>query len=488
MQFKPWLLQLESLLHEDFKTQREKFIQQGYDANIVDIYLADFKNIKDKKYKQINDPIHGLEYIKDRTNVDQYKEFQHLEALVDYIKGQVDVSGKTNYKNIKIDAKPVYEDDNIIVYYADSPQACVTYKGSVPYSWCIAKSGVSNMFYHYRIKEHEPAFYFIKNKEKTNKEFSRPNKINPPNFIDKYHFFVIQVLKNANLEDTNRKQYIVTSAANDGDTLASWNDLIKIEPLLIGKQDKLKHIGLNNKELYEIYKKGISDKEFAKLTYDQKDFYLNVYVREDIIGQRRISDDQFKNLPFDLKNKYIGFATGLTDNQFNLIVNDDKLVKRYEDVTLKKLEEIYDENRRDFKLFPSEIEIFKKNIDKFDLKKDTHLVRKLIVHVIKNNNLKMLEDLVKNGAKISNDYVKIAIKNNSLKMVKYLVKNGAIINDIEDEKKGENIIIAAQNKSLEMVKYLVEKGAKIWNYAITNAKTPEIENYLIQKQKEQQSK
>ena len=107
MNFKDWLLNEEQLFNEDFKTQREKFIQQGIEPNIVDSYLTNFRTIKDKKYKQINDPIHGLENIKDRTNIDNYKTFHELEILVDYVKGQVDVVGKTNYKNIKIDAKPI---------------------------------------------------------------------------------------------------------------------------------------------------------------------------------------------------------------------------------------------------------------------------------------------------------------------------------------------------------------------------------------------
>ena len=408
MNFKLWLLSEEQIFNEDFKSQREKFIQQGYDANIVDRYITDFKTIKDKKYKQINDPIHGLEYIKNRIDIDQYKDFQHLEALVDYVKGQVDVSGKTSYKNIKVDAKPVYEDNNIIVYYADSPQACITYKGSVPYSWCVARSDSSNMYYTYRMKDYEPAFYFVKNKEKTNKEFSAWNTLKlgakavtsgALNFIDKYHFFVIQVVKNANPKDTNRQQYIVTSASNDGDKQMSWNDILKIEPFLAGKETifESKPLQPNERELFNKYSHGLSDEEFAKLPYDQKDMYLNVFVRLD----QRISDDQFKNLPFDLKNKYIGYAVGLTDEQFNLIVNDSKLAKRYEDVTLTKLQKMFDENL-DIELLPSEIEILTKNISKFDLNKLSGYNVRYLLHYATNkeemaktlgsNNINKLSD------------------------------------------------------------------------------------------------
>ena len=89
MNFKEWLLSEERILNEDFKTQREKFIQQGIEPEKVDYYLDKFEIIKDKKYKQINDPIKGLEHIKDRTNIDAYKTFQELKILVDYVKARL---------------------------------------------------------------------------------------------------------------------------------------------------------------------------------------------------------------------------------------------------------------------------------------------------------------------------------------------------------------------------------------------------------------
>ena len=93
--FKSWFLT------EDFNTQKVKYIAQGHSSAIVDKYLADFRIIKDKKYKQINDPIHGLENIKNRIEIDAYSDFRQLEILVDYVKGQTDVAGKLNYKNLK---------------------------------------------------------------------------------------------------------------------------------------------------------------------------------------------------------------------------------------------------------------------------------------------------------------------------------------------------------------------------------------------------
>jgi hypothetical protein len=401
MNFKEWLLSEEQIFNEDFKTQREKFIQQGIEPNIVDAYLNNFRTIKDKNYKQINDPIHGLENVKDRTNVDAYKTFHELEILVDYVKGQVDVSGQTSYKNIKVDAKPIYDDNNITIYYADSPQACITYKGNVPYSWCIARSDASNMFYTYRFKENRPAFYFVKNKERTNDEFKFLNilrNVATLTFKDKYHFFVIQVVKNANPQNKDQKQYIVTSASNDGDKQMSWNEILKIEPLLANLEDKFVSNPLSEKEekLYQRFIKGILDKEFENLPYDEKDMYLNIYVRMD----KTLTDNQFKSLPLDLKNKYIGYGVGLSEEQVKMI--DSKLYKRYEEVTKTKIEKTIGTNNFIFK--PSEVNIFIKNINEFDCNKlSDENVRKLLQ--LATDKDKIAESIINNKPELSDDNV-----------------------------------------------------------------------------------
>jgi len=401
MNFKNWLLlSEEQILNEDFKTQREKFIQQGIEPDAVDYYLNTFKTIKDKKYKQINDPIPNLEHIKDRTNIDAFKIWKELEDFVDYVKSQADVSGKTSYKNIKVDAKPIYEDNDLIIYYADTPQACVTYKGNVPYSWCIARTDASNMFYHYRFGTHRPSFYFVKNKERTNKELET---FKGGTFTDKYHFFVIQVIKYAKPENKDDQQYIVTSAQNIGDQQMSWNDILKLEPKLTNKENIFmsKPLGIKEEELYKKFKNGISDKEFENLPFDEKDMYLNIYVRQN----RPLTDNQFKFLPPDLKNKYIGFGVGLSDEQVEMI--DSKLYKRYEDVTKTKIEKSIGTD--EFKFTLSEFNILLKYINEFDFNKlsDRNVANLLQSATDKNN---MADLIIQKKQELTHDNVSILLK------------------------------------------------------------------------------
>jgi hypothetical protein len=123
-----------------------------------------FRKIRDNNYKQINseDLNNVLKNVIDRKNIDSYNTFKELETFVDYINGQVDLEGVSLGKDIEIDAKPLYEDNVFEIYYADSARACIKYKGSIPYGWCVSRNDSSNMFYAYRYRENEPTFYFIK--------------------------------------------------------------------------------------------------------------------------------------------------------------------------------------------------------------------------------------------------------------------------------------------------------------------------------------
>lgn len=484
MNFKQWLLSEEQLFNEDFKTQREKFIQQGIEPDAVDYYLNTFKTIKDKKYKQINDPIPNLEHIKDRTNIDAFKIWKELEDFVDYVKSQADVSGKTSYKNIKVDAKPIHEDNDLIIYYADTPQACVTYKGNVPYSWCVARTDASNMFYHYRFGTHRPSFYFVKNKERTNTELET---FKGGTFTDKYHFFVIQVIKYAKPENKDDKQYIVTSAQNIGDEQMSWNDILKLEPKLTNKENIFisKPLGIKEEELYKKFKNGISDKEFENLPFDEKDMYLNIYVRQD----RPLTNNQFKFLPPDLKNKYIGFGVGLSDEQVEMI--DSKLYKRYEDVTKTKIEKTIGTD--EFKLTPSEVNILLKYINEFDFNKLSYKnVEYLLQYSTDTDNIdNMAKLIIQKKQELSGEdvYYLLAYATNKEEIAELLQKDKK---DNISKLMDDSVITLLDNatdkdKMAELlIKYKTNFHNDIWyfmNYA-TDDNKDKIAELIIQKETE----
>lgn len=320
------ILSLYNLV-EDFKSQKKKFIEQGYDEEIVDKYLTDFREIKDKKFKELEKAdLEGLNVEKGpgRYDIDRYKTFKELELVVDFMAGQRKF-GSANFEDIKVDGKPVFEDEEVEIYYAPNKQSCIEYKGKKPYSWCISRTDSSNMFMRYRMNVDKPSFYFVKRKNATKQEFDYWNTSGDDfigNFRDKWHFFVVQVLKNGD--------YIVSSAMNDGDFEKTWQEIEEIAPELKGKQVYFQPKPLKKDEIekYERYKKGFSDEEFIKLPYVEKEYYIDSVV--DI--KNKLTNKQFSYLPDDLKNKYINLGLELSDNQIEQIKGVKKLFTRFLDV------------------------------------------------------------------------------------------------------------------------------------------------------------
>jgi F0F1-type ATP synthase delta subunit len=342
-------LALKKLINEDFKSMKNKYLQQGIESSIIDNYINTFKSIKD--LKELNDDIQSFPIAKgnDRKNIDNYKDFHTLEIIVDYVKGKRDIktasfdnkNESSNDETLSFPGNVVVKNNDVEVKYADSPRACIEYKGKFPYSWCISRSDASNMFSTYRFKEHEPAFYFVKRIKATEKEFGIWNmtkNIFNGDFKDKYHFFVLQVVKNANPNNQEQKQYIVTSAENDGDIEMSWNDILKFAPELNGLQSKFVAVPLtpNEKVTFDKYIKGISDEEFSKLDYKEKRNYLDIYVKMD----KHLTDKQFELLPDDLKGLYIGFGVPLSKFIFDFVMSNGKLKKRYDEILKRRFDEL----------------------------------------------------------------------------------------------------------------------------------------------------
>ena len=330
----------KDLLNEDFKSQTQKFISQNYEPEIVRNYIEKFKHIRDGKYREALSPDLNIGVpVEKRFDIDAYQTFHALETLVDYVSGQRPVKTTISKQNdIEVTGEAVYNKNGIEVFYADNLRACIKYKGSMPYSWCVARSDSSNMFYTYRFKPYEPAFYFVKDVKATEKELAAIAKKGGVSggFKNRYHFFVIQVPKNLNPEDKETPQYIVTSANNDGDTQMSWNEILKINPKLGGIKEVLKPKPFTPEERaqHERFKKGISDNEFRKLSYEDKKAYLDIYPTI----ARPITTKQFLMLPDDLKNLYVSFGIGLDDEQFANIKGNPKLVKRYAQISDRKLD------------------------------------------------------------------------------------------------------------------------------------------------------
>ena len=301
--------------------------------NQIDSYIKRFDVIRKSKpaaAKNIN--IDGIPKGNDRFDISKYNTWRSFETFVDAVAGQTQLKGEKLSDNLEIDAKPLFEKNGLEVYYADTPRACIKYKGNIPYSWCVAQADSGNMFYSYRLGDNNPAFYFVKDVEATQEEL----RTFDGNFSNKWHFFVIQVLTTANINDLTDNNYVVTSAINDGDIRMSWNDIVKIQPKLNGLQHEFLPKPLSGEEKATInkYRKHLSLDAFIKLSYNEKERFLDVYPNED----KPIRDVIFNALPDELKNKYIGMNIALSDTQYNSIKSNKNLLKRYAQIVKRKFE------------------------------------------------------------------------------------------------------------------------------------------------------
>ena len=92
------------------------------------------------------------------------------------------------------------------------------------------------------------------------------------------------------------------------------------------------------REKNERFKNGIDDKEFAKLSYEDKRSYLDIYPTI----ARPITHGQLIELPDDLLNLYVSFGIGLDDEQFAFIKPKKDILKRNDTHEIKILEIIWE--------------------------------------------------------------------------------------------------------------------------------------------------
>ena len=238
--------------------------------------------------------------------------FKELEKVIDSLPTNQKLSKGENNDVEFSETELIYNQTPLQIYHGDSPRSCIKIKGEFSASWCVSRVE-GNLYNSYRYKSHEPSFYFVKNLERLNKINSLDD--------DPYCFFVIQI--------TNNGEYIVTNSLNDGDNPMSWENIIKLEPLLNGKQELFKNNPLSNEEkkYYERFKDGISDEEYKDLSFEEKKIYISI--------KNKLTNKKFFETPKQLINDYITMGINLSDDQLEFIKNDKSLLNNYRRVTIK---------------------------------------------------------------------------------------------------------------------------------------------------------
>lgn len=348
--FKEWFVHNDFLLLENWEAVKRKFINTGFAENLVNQYIDAFRILKNRNIGRdiLNAPIQTLEGITNRKDINQYRTFEQIVTFVDFagpdlIQQQPEPKAEEEKEPEKIetDGETIYEDDHLSIKRGDTPNACIRYKGNeFNYDWCVSRPiNQGNMYYTYRYSSEERTFYFVKNKDRTRREF----ETNPPrtkyDIKDPYHFFVLQVLKPT--EPTELK-YRVTSSKNLGDIMMTWQEIEQIEPLLRGKKElfKFKEIDPEERLFNQTFKhRNPTLHEFALLNDTSKRQYMALQLRP-------LPDELFDILSNELQLYYINTnAYALTENQFDKTSNPNK--KRYIDLNKFQLSTSMFENMSD---------------------------------------------------------------------------------------------------------------------------------------------
>lgn len=219
-------------------------------------------------------------YIFKQKDIFQYK-FSDLKKIID------DNFPKTAYTKTdkdEVDFKGsedvVYNQNGLLILKGDLKEKCIRYgKG---YKWCISKDDASNLFFYYRMRFEEPAFYFVFDEDKPED--------------DPYHAIVI--VKNI------ESGYYVVTAKNDEEVEMTWYEVEAIQPKLKGLRGLFRHAPLTREERkdYDKYKKTASESEYSDFTYEEKEKYIGFV--------HRLTERQIRNTPKALISKYATTTTG----------------------------------------------------------------------------------------------------------------------------------------------------------------------------------
>jgi hypothetical protein len=296
--------------------------------DLIKKYMVENPNLTDDDIESIKkDYINRFEELKASPKVVEKDitkySFQQLKKLVDsFPKKEKSSSNNVEFSQTEL----IYNKPPLQIYHGSNEKTCIKIKGDFPSSWCVSRGSGGNMYNTYRYAGTEPSFYFVKNIERLNKITEIED--------DLYCFFVIQF--------NNQGKYIVTNAKNDGDREMSWNDILKIEPLLQGTESLFKNVPLTDeeREYYRRFKDGISDGEYKDLSYKEKKIYISI--------TRELSDEKFKITPNDLINDYISMGVELTDEQFDFIKDTRQLFNNYRRVTIDNVIPEYLKGRINF--------------------------------------------------------------------------------------------------------------------------------------------
>lgn len=178
--------------------------------------------------------------------------YEQVQRLIDDAATKAELKGGGERRDVNPDEDLIHNKNNLVIHKGDMKEKCIAYGEG--YSWCISRKDASNMFYSYRMKANEPVFYFVFDKDKTEKDI--------------WHKVVIYV-------DTNGVFNVATSD-NPGDKTMTWEEIEQKQPKLRGLKSLFKSQPLSPGERadYEKYGKIVDDEDYNEFSLTDKYKYI----------------------------------------------------------------------------------------------------------------------------------------------------------------------------------------------------------------------
>jgi len=278
-----------SFENSSYAQAKKRFMSQGKNKVEIDTEINTFKNQVANDNPRFDDTVAGVDIPANlRKDINAYEKYDVLHTLVNHITATPEAQDDVSEQNKNHKIYPTGDQHAPIeIYYAPDARACIDIKGKHPTTFCVSRPlNKGNLYTNYRYGKGTPAFYFVKNIEKTDKEYK--HGIRHHDYLDPNHILFIQVVSEPD-ETYHKMKYIVTNADNNGDTPMTWEKIVSIEPNLNGLEHLFKPVPLSQKEITQktMMGKVFTDEQFKDLPFEQKKLYIDV-AAENINKQKFI--------------------------------------------------------------------------------------------------------------------------------------------------------------------------------------------------------
>lgn len=288
------------------KTLAVKFKKEKPDLTdeMINFYIDNFERFK-----------RGLE--PDKRDITKYT-FNELEQLVDARVARRELK-KTSGKKVSSEYDEedtenlIYDDNNLKVLKGPTKDFCIKY-GQGKASWCISRSGGSNLFYNYRYGSNLTIYFII--------DEDMPSK-------DVNSAMVILVEPDGDMRLADR----TNSGRYSGHSVIPWSEIISKQPKLEPLKSLFKPKPLTPEERAEYSR--IKGARVGNNPYESLGRNWNDVEKWLEFNSPTLNDEQYRNLISPLQKKYIALGFDLTPGM--ITSSDDDVIKYYKKKKIEKI-------------------------------------------------------------------------------------------------------------------------------------------------------